>query len=168
MSAAMGRPQVYWLTNMTVADIRNDAKPITRLDVTSALHHISVRGIERCRIFLGDTDRDKFLTLLGDLLNQNHTPCYAWALLPNPAHLLPRTGFVPLATVKRRMLTGYGVRFNHSHWRHGYLFQNRCQSFLCQEDPYLLELVRYIFLNPVQARLVGDLRDAEIRMKGDV
>ena len=56
----------------------------------------------------------------------------------------------------RRLLTGYAVTFNHRYRRHGSLFQNRYKSILCQEDPYLLELVRYIHLNPLRARLVRD------------
>jgi putative transposase len=132
-----------------------------RLDTPGALHHIVVRGIERQKIFWDDADRDDFLDRLGDLLNQTRTDCYAWALIPNHVHLLLRTGLAPLATVMRRLLTGYAVRFNRRHRRHGHLFQNRYKSFLCQEDPYLLELVRYIHLNPVRARLVADLKELE-------
>jgi hypothetical protein len=57
----------------------------------------------------------------------------------------------------RRLLTGYAVGFNRRHQRHGHLFQNRYQSILCQEEPYLLELVRYIHLNPLRAGLVASL-----------
>jgi hypothetical protein len=56
----------------------------------------------------------------------------------------------------KRLLTGYSVTYNHRHNRHGHLFQNRYKSILCQEDPYLLELVRYIHLNPLRAQLVAD------------
>jgi putative transposase len=66
-----------------------------------------------------------------------------------------------LATLMRRVLTGYAVCFNRRHSRHGHLFQNRYKSFLCHEDRYLQELVRYIRLNPVQARVVADLRKLE-------
>lgn len=57
----------------------------------------------------------------------------------------------------RRLLTGYAVNFNRRHRRHGHLFQNRYKSILCQEDPYLLELVRYIHLNPLRAKIVTSL-----------
>jgi hypothetical protein len=60
--------------------------------------------------------------------------------------------------VMRRLLTGYAVGFNRRHRRHGRLFQNRYKSILCQEDPYLLELVRYIHLNPLRAGIVSDLK----------
>ena len=131
-----------------------------RLDASGALHHIVVRGIERAKIFRDDADRDDFLDRLGDLLNETRTPCYAWALIPNH-HLLLRTGLSPLATVMRRLLTGYAVSFNRRDRRHGHLFQNRYKSFLCQEDACLLELPRYIHLNPVRARVVADLRELE-------
>jgi hypothetical protein len=58
----------------------------------------------------------------------------------------------------RRLLTGYAVSFNRRHRRHGHLFQNRYKSILCQEDPYLLELVRYIHLNPLRAGIVKELK----------
>jgi putative transposase len=59
----------------------------------------------------------------------------------------------------RRLLTGYAVRFNRRHRRHGQLFQNRYKSIVCQEDVYLRELVRYIHLNPLRAKLVSDVGD---------
>ena len=70
---------------------------------------------------------------------------------------LLRRGGVPIATVMRRLLTGYAVTYNRRHRRHGHLFQNRYKSILCEEDPYLLELVRYLHLNPLRAKIVPDL-----------
>jgi len=61
----------------------------------------------------------------------------------------------------RRLLTGYAVTFNRRHRRHGQLFQNRYKSILCQEDLYLLELVRYIHLNPLRARIVKELKQLD-------
>ncbi|MDP4979771.1 MAG: transposase, partial [Desulfobacterales bacterium] len=86
------------------------------------------------------------------------TGCYAWALMTNHAHLLLRNGMVPISTVMRRLLTGYAQQFNRRHNRCGVLFQNRFKSFLCEEEPYLLELVRYIHLNPIRSRVVPDLK----------
>ena len=125
-----------------------------RLDAPGALHHIIVRGIERRKIFADDDDPYDFIDRLGGIIEETHTGCYAWALIPNHFHLLLRTGSVPIATVMRRLLTGYATRFNRRHHRHGHLFQNRYKSILCQEDTYFLELVRYIHLNPLRARLV--------------
>jgi len=81
--------------------------------------------------------------------------------MPNHFHLLLRTGNVPISTVMRRLLTGYAIWFNRSRRRHGHLFQNRFKSILCQEDAYLLELVRYIHLNPLRAGLVGNLEELD-------
>ena len=63
-----------------------------------------------------------------------------------------KTGLAPIATVMRRLLTGYAVSFNRRHRRHGHLLQNRYKSFLCEEDVYLKELVRYIHLNPLEGK----------------
>ncbi len=83
---------------------------------------------------------------------------FAWALLPNHAHLLVRTGARPLARSMRGLLTGYAGAFNRRHHRAGHLFQNRYKSIVVEEEPYLLELVRYLHLNPLRAGLVADLR----------
>lgn len=128
-----------------------------RIDAPGALHHIIVRGIDRCQIFRDNRDRDQYLDRLGDILSESETPCYAWALMSNHFHLLLKTGLVPLASVMRRLLTGHAVYFNRRHRRHGHLFQNRYKSILCQEDTYLRELVRYIHLNPLRAGLVDDV-----------
>ena len=132
-----------------------------RIDAPGALHHIIVRGIERRKIFRDDSDRDNFLKRLGNVLTETETPCFAWALIPNHSHLLLRTGITAIATVMRRLLTGYAVSFNRRHRRHGQLFQNRYKSILCQEELYLLELVRYIHLNPLRAGLVAELKSLD-------
>lgn len=128
-----------------------------RIDAPGAVHHVIVRGIERRRIFRDNRDRNNWIERLGTILDETGTPCFAWALMSNHVHLLLRTGFVPLSTVMRRLLTGYAVSFNRRYRRHGQLFQNRYKSILCQEDPYLKELVRYIHLNPLRVGLVKDL-----------
>jgi REP element-mobilizing transposase RayT len=132
-----------------------------RIDAPGALHHIIVRGIERRRIFYDDHDRDSFIDRLGDIITDTETFCFAWALIPNHFHLLLRTGKTSISTVMRRLLTGHAVYFNRRHRRHGQLYQNRFKSILCQEDTYLLELVRYIHLNPLRAKLVKDLKELD-------
>jgi len=132
-----------------------------RIDAPGALHHIIVRGIERRKIFYDNSDRENFLERLGAVLAETNTPCFAWALIPNHQHMLLKTGSTPIATVMRRLLTGYAVSFNRRHRRHGQLFQNRYKSILCQEDLYLLELVRYIHLNPLRARIVTELKELD-------
>ncbi len=128
-----------------------------RIDAPGAVHHIIARGIERRKIFRDDKDRNGFVKRLGDLVVETQTQCFAWALIPNHFHLLLKTGRVPVATLMRRLLTGYAIGFNRRHRRSGHLFQNRYKSILCEQDVYLKELVRYIHLNPLRARLVKDL-----------
>lgn len=132
-----------------------------RIDAPGALQHIICRGIERRKIFWTDADRDDFVEHLGSLIEETRSQCYGWALLSNHFHLLLKTGNTPLTTLMRRLLTGYVVRFNRRHRRSGILFQNRYKSILCQEDAYLLELVRYIHLNPLRARVVKTLRQLD-------
>lgn len=129
-----------------------------RIDAPGAVQHIIIRGIERKKIFRNDVDRKNFIARLSSIVSETQTTCYAWALLSNHTHLLLRTGTTPIATVMRRLLTGYAVSFNLKYKRHGQLFQNRYKSILCQEDRYFKELVRYIHLNPLRANLVPDLK----------
>jgi putative transposase len=138
--------------------VKKGAMPrLARLDAPGVIHHIIIRGIERRKIFRDNRDRENFLERLGNLLEETKTGCYAWAFLHNHAHFLLRTGEIPLATLMRRLLTGYVVSFNRRHKRHGHLLQNRYKSIVCQEETYLQELVRYIHLNPLRAGVVPDL-----------
>ena len=132
-----------------------------RLDAPGALQHVMARGIERRKIFLDDKDRTSFLERLALILEETQTQCYAWALIPNHFHILLRIGTTPLSTVMRRLMTGYAVTFNIRHRRSGHLFQNRYKSVVCEEDTYLLELTRYIHLNPLRAWLVEDLKSLD-------
>lgn len=134
----------------------------SRIDAVGAIHHIMVRGIERRKIFDGDADRDHFLHRMGEILLDTETTCFAWALMPNHFHLLLRTGNIPVSTVMSRLLTGYAIWFNRSRRRVGHLFQNRFKSILCQKDSYLLELVRYIHLNPLRAGLVKNIQELDV------
>ncbi len=98
---------------------------------------------------------------LGKILTDAATLCFAWVLMSNHFHLLLKTGKVPISTVLRRLLTGYAMYFNRKYNRAGHLFQNRYKSILCQEDAYLLELVRYIHLNPLRAKIVDNLKSLD-------
>ena len=117
--------------------------------------------MERREIFHDQRDRDDFLGRLDEIVTRSETRCYAWALIPNHFHLLLKTGKVPVATVMRRLLSGYAGSFNRRHHRSGHLFQNRYKSILCQEDIYLKELVRYIHLNPLRAGIVRGLEELD-------
>ena len=128
-----------------------------RLDAPGTLHHVMGRGIETSKIFRTRKDREDFVARLAELCRSGRWAVYAWALMPNHFHLLVRTGKESLARSMRRLMTGYAINFNLRHKRRGHLFQNRYKSIVCQEDLYLLELTRYIHLNPLRAGLVPDL-----------
>ena len=132
-----------------------------KLDAPSTLHHVIIRGIENRPIFADNIDREKFLTRLDRLVQETDTKIYAWALLPNHAHFLLRSGSKGLSNFMRRLLTGYAQEYNRRHKRNGHLFQNRYKSIVCQEEIYFQQLVRYIHLNPLRAGLVQDLKQLE-------
>jgi len=128
-----------------------------RIDIEGLLQHVIVRGIEKRDIFYDDKDRRAFLDRFSSMLLKTKTQCLAWALMSNHFHLLLRPTTGKLSELMRRLLTGYAVCFNLRHHRSGHLFQNRYKSIVCEEDAYLLELVRYIHLNPLRARLVASM-----------
>jgi putative transposase len=129
-----------------------------RLDAPGTLHHVIGRGIEGSKIFRTRGDREDLLGRLAKLCEAKALSVYAWALLDTHFHLLVRSGNQSLSHSMRRLLTGYVVNFNRRHKRYGHLFQNRYKSILCEEDPYLLELTRYIHLNPLRAGVVKNLK----------
>ena len=132
-----------------------------RLDAPGTLHHVMVRGIEGTDIFRTDKDREDLLDRFAAQCNAEALRVYAWALVPNHFHLLVLTGNRPLSASMRKILTGYVVRFNRRYQRQGHLFQNRYKSIVCEEDPYLLELTRYIHLNPIRAGMVKTIKELE-------
>lgn len=134
---------------------------LARIDISGLLQHVIVRGIERRNIFNDDHDRQLFIDRLFSLLSETGVRCYAWALLSNHAHLLLMPTATPLSYFMRRLLTGYAVSFNRRNKRSGHLFQNRYKSIVCEEEPYLLELVRYIHLNPLRAGMVASLEELD-------
>ena len=128
-----------------------------RLDAPGTLHHVMVRGIEKRKIVNDVADRKNFVKRLGELAASTKTAIYAWALMTNHAHILLRSAEIGLSGFMRRLLTGYAISYNRRHRRWGYLFQNRYKSIVCDEDAYFTELVRYIHLNPLRAKLVKSL-----------
>jgi REP element-mobilizing transposase RayT len=132
-----------------------------RLDIPGLLQHVIARGIERRKIFIDDKDRSLFIDRLSKLLEETETDCFAWSLIPNHFHLLLRPNRFELKLFMRRLLTGYAINFNCRHKRAGHVFQNRYKSIVCEEETYLLELVRYIHLNPLRAKLVADLKELD-------
>ncbi len=128
-----------------------------RLDAPGVLHHVMARAGDRQLLFRDDQDRDDFVQRVATLADVRSLIVYAWVLLPNHFHLLAQTGSQPLARSMRSLLTGYAGAFNRRHHRRGHLFQNRYKSIVCEEEAYLLELVRYLHLNPLRAGIVSDL-----------
>ncbi len=130
-----------------------------RLDAPGTLHHVMGRGIEKTKIFRGNRDREDFVSRLADLCREGYLSVYAWALMDNHFHVLIKTRGRSLSQSMRKLLTGYVVNFNRRYKRYGHLFQNRYKSIVCQEDPYLLELTRYLHLNPLRGGVVKDLQE---------
>ncbi|MDY7033935.1 MAG: transposase [Thermodesulfobacteriota bacterium] len=130
---------------------------LARLDIPGFLQHVIGQGIIDTHIYRDNKDRQSFVNRLGDIFENTEVKCFAWALLPDHFHLLLRTTTTPLSHHMRRLMTGHAVLFNKRHKRRGHLFQNRYKSIVCEDDPYFLELVRYIHLNPLRAGLVKDL-----------
>jgi putative transposase len=132
-----------------------------RLDAPGTLHHVMIRGIERANIFQDDKDRGQFLSRVGEIGKATGTRIVAWVLMDNHVHLLLFSGSSGLPRFMRRLLTGYAMWFNRRHQRAGHLFQNRYKSIVCEEDRYLLELVRYIHLNPLRSHTVQSLEELD-------
>jgi len=132
-----------------------------RLDSPGTLHHIIVRGIEKRRIVDDRWDREKFVSRMGNVASDTKTVIYAWALMTNHAHILLRSGAHGLSRFMRRFLTGYAITYNRRHKRYGHLFQNRYKSIVCDEDAYFRELVRYIHLNPIRAKVVKTMSELD-------
>jgi len=132
-----------------------------RLDAPGTLHHVMIRGIERANIFRDDKDRERFVSRVGEIGTATGTRIVAWALMDNHVHLLLFSGSSGLPRFMRRLLTGYAMWFNRRHQRAGHLFQNRYKSIVCEEERYLLELVRYIHLNPLRSHSVQSLEELD-------
>ncbi len=132
-----------------------------RLDAPGTLHHVILRGIEKRRIVDDVADRNNFVNRLGALSIDTNIHIYAWALMTNHAHILLRSAEIGLSNFMRRFLTGYAISYNRRHRRWGHLFQNRYKSIICDEDAYFLELVRYIHLNPLRAKLIKSLEQLD-------
>lgn len=129
------------------------ARPL-RLEYSGALYHITARGNERRKIYRGKEDYDLFLEVLARVVKQMDWLCHAYCLMPNHYHLLLETKEPNLSEGMRQLNGIYTQRFNHRHKRSGHLFQGRYKAILVEKEAHLLELCRYVVLNPVRARMV--------------
>lgn len=127
-----------------------------RVQFPGAFYHVLVRGNRREDIFFDDTDREEYLRRLRKARRRFNFTLYAYVLMPNHVHLLLETGHVPLSHIMQWLGTTYTQYFNRRHDKIGHLFQGRYKAILCDQDSYLLSLVRYIHLNPVRAGPVKD------------
>lgn len=132
-----------------------------RIAFENAFFHIFNRGIAQQRIFLDESDYERFLRRLETLKTKNHFDhsLYSYVLMPNHFHLLIQTKKTPISKIMSSLLTSYSMYFNRKYKRVGILFQNRFKSKLCNKDSYFLGASRYIHLNPIEAGLVSDLKD---------
>ena len=132
-----------------------------RIDVPGQMYHVMSRGIERGRIFIDEEDYVDFRERIAVWLNKSGGKCLAWCLMPNHFHFLVLRGTRSLSEMMHHVMTGYAVNYNLRHRRAGHVFQNRYKAIICDLEEYLLELVPYIHLNPLRARLVKDLAGLE-------
>jgi REP element-mobilizing transposase RayT len=120
-----------------------------RVQYEGAIYHVTVRGVERRRIFRDDRDRERFLMCLEDGVKEHGIRVYLYCLMTNHAHLLVETPKANLSAFMHKVQTGYAVYHNLRHRRAGHLMQGRFGAEPVQGDDYLLRLSRYIHLNPV-------------------
>lgn len=126
------------------------ARPL-RIEFSGALYHVTSRGDAREDIFRDDRDRKVLLEVLARVIERMHWRCHAYCLMGNHYHLLIETPEPNLARGMRHLNGIYTQRFNWRHLRTGHVFQGRYNAILVDRDSYLLELARYIALNPVRA-----------------
>ena len=129
------------------------ARPL-RLEFPGALYHVMARGNRRDPIYLKNEDFSDFLSLLAEACRRFNWSVHAYCLMTNHYHFLVETADANLSRGMRHINGVYTQRFNRRHARVGHVFQGRYKSPLVQKDAYLLELSRYIVLNPVRAQLV--------------
>lgn len=128
-----------------------------RIAFTGDILHVMNRGLEGRPIFIDDADRLALLRILSVNLIRSTCVCYAWALMPNHFHLVLRPLDHHAGDCMRRISGSYARYFNKRHERRGYLFQDRYKSLATRDFFYFKELVRYVHLNPVRAKLVANL-----------
>ncbi len=123
------------------------------------MYHLTSRGNARAAIFCDDADRLEFLGVLGNIVEQYNWCCHSYCLMDNHYHVLVETPDANLSSGMRQLGGIYTQKFNRRHNQVGHVFQGRYKSILVEKHNYLLELCRYIVLNPVRARLVASPAD---------
>ena len=134
------------------------ARPL-RLEFFGAFYHVTTRGDRRENIYENDSDREIFLSVLVSVCETFNWVCHAYCLMDNHYHLLIETPDANLSKGMRQLNGIYTQKFNRSHNRVGHVFQGRYKAILVEKDSYLLELARYIVLNPVRVGMVRSAKD---------
>lgn len=134
------------------------ARPL-RIEFAGALYHVTTRGNARMAIHENDGDRQQFLSLLKVVVDRYDWHCHAYCLMDNHYHLLIETGRASLSDGMKLLNGTYTQYYNRQHHRTGHVFQGRFKAILVQKQTYLLELARYIVLNPVRAQMVPGAND---------
>lgn len=129
------------------------ARPL-RIEFPGALYHVTSRGNARQRIFLDDRDNGRFLDLLGKTVERFHWVCHAFCLMVNHYHLMIETPEANLSEGMHYLNAGFCQAYNKRHATVGHLFQGRFKAIVVDRESYLLELSRYVVLNPVRAGMV--------------
>jgi REP element-mobilizing transposase RayT len=132
-----------------------------RIQFQNALYHVTDRGLEKRKIFMGPDDYESFLSYLQKTIKSYHVIIHAFCLMPNHYHLECETPDANLSDAMQWLNTSYSVYFNRIHSRSGHLFQGRFKALLVEKGNHLLELTRYIHLNPVRAHLVDTPEEFE-------
>ncbi len=128
------------------------ARPL-RIEYEGAFYHVIARGNERKKIFLSKADYEKFLSHLKEAAARFSVLVHCYALIGNHYHLIVETPKGNVSSFMHAVQSGYTTYFNRKRGRSGHLFQGRFKSILVDKDAYLLELSRYIHLNPVRAHM---------------
>jgi REP element-mobilizing transposase RayT len=131
------------------------ARPL-RIEFPGAVYHVTSRGNDRADIFLTDADRLLFLDILGVVVEKQRWVCFAYCLMPNHYHVLVETPDANLSRGMRELNGLYTQRLNHRHKRVGHVFQGRYKGILVERESHLVELGRYVVLNPVRAGMVEE------------
>lgn len=128
------------------------ARPL-RLELPGALYHVTSRGDRREDIYLNDADRQSWLNLLGKVCVRYNWLCHAYCLMDNHFHIVIETVDGNLSAGMRQLNGVYTQWHNRTHDRVGHVFQGRFKAIIVQREAYLLELARYVVLNPVRASI---------------